>query len=461
MNTRVDSRQSPLLQRRTSLSSVLQPLVDATLVGGLFFMVTDIQSGAVGMSCVLFFVLLLGAMALVYDGFGIYRRNRRIVEKVADIAKAWTLSFGGVALLMYLLNLLGSMNATTLFEIFSVGFLLQVASYSVFRKLQAYSGGKRAKAIVVVGAGAFTKTLAETLNSNPWSNERVVGTVLLDHSEINPSDVMALVDQASQGERLRGVYLVLPIERGEFAVEFYRTMVNKHIDVHWVPDTSSLDLINPNIKEVGGNPVISFSETPLLGLQSHKKALLDRLVASAAVLLLWPIMLVAAVAVKLSSPGPILFKQKRTGWDGQIFEIWKFRSMRMDIEVGDCVKQATRNDPRVTAVGRFIRRTSIDELPQIFNVLGGSMSLVGPRPHAIQHDREYSTQIDSYLARHRIKPGITGLAQVRGFRGETETVDLMAKRVAADLEYINTWSVWADIQIIIATALTLFNKRAY
>ncbi|MGB0958010.1 MAG: sugar transferase, partial [Litorivicinus sp.] len=104
---------------------------------------------------------------------------------------------------------------------------------------------------------------------------------------------------------------------------------------------------------------------------------------------------------------------------------------------------------------------SIDELPQIFNVLGGSMSLVGPRPHAIQHDQEYSTQIDSYLARHRIKPGITGLAQVRGFRGETETVDLMAKRVAADLEYINTWSVWADIQIIIATALTLFNKRAY
>ncbi len=436
-------------------------MVDATLVGSLFFLVTDVGAGTVGMSCILFFVLLLGAMALVYDGFGIYRRNRRIVEKVADITKAWTLSFGGVALLMYLLNLLGSLDTTALLEIFGFGFVLQVASYLVFRSLQSYSGSKRAKATVVVGAGAFAKSLAETLNSNPWSEERVVGTVLLDEGDINPSDVMALVGQATQGERLRGVYLVLPIEQGEIAVELYRTMANRHIDVHWVPDTSSLDLINPNIKEVGGNPVISFSETPLLGLQSHKKALLDRLIASVAVVLLSPLMLAAAVAVKLSSPGPILFKQKRTGWDGQIFEIWKFRSMRMDADVGGTVKQATKDDPRVTAVGRFIRRTSIDELPQIFNVLGGSMSLVGPRPHAIQHDQEYSTQIDSYLARHRIKPGITGLAQVRGFRGETETVDLMAKRVAADLEYINTWSVWADIQIIIATALTLFNKRAY
>ena len=233
------------------------------------------------------------------------------------------------------------------------------------------------------------------------------------------------------------------------------------MDVHWVPDTQSLELVNPSIKEVSVSPVISFSETPLLGLQHHKKIVLDRAAALLALLVLSPIMLVTAGLIRLTSPGPVFFKQKRTGWDGRVFEIWKFRSMRVDANPEGQVIQTTKEDPRVTRIGRFIRKTSIDELPAIqrvkrFDVVGG------PAPHAIQHDQEYSALIDSYLTRHRIKPGITGLAQVRGFRGETETVDLMAKRVAADLEYINTWSIWLDLKIILRTALTLLGSgRAY
>lgn len=189
------------------------------------------------------------------------------------------------------------------------------------------------------------------------------------------------------------------------------------------------------------------------------KALLDRSVAPLVILAFSPLLLATAFAVKRSSPGPILFKQKRHGWNGEVIKVYKFRSMRMhdDSEV----KQATRHDNRITPIGRFIRRTSLDELPQFINVLQGRMSLVGPRPHAVAHNDYYTGKIDAYMARHRIKPGITGLAQVSGCRGETETLDKMAKRVELDLAYINNWSVWLDLKILIKTPLTLISKDIY
>jgi putative colanic acid biosysnthesis UDP-glucose lipid carrier transferase len=171
------------------------------------------------------------------------------------------------------------------------------------------------------------------------------------------------------------------------------------------------------------------------------------------------LLLATALAVKLSSPGPVLFKQKRHGWNGKVIKVWKFRSMRVHADAQ--VKQASRQDPRITRVGAFIRRTSIDELPQLFNVLQGHMSLVGPRPHAVAHNDYYTGKIDAYMARHRIKPGITGLAQISGARGETETLDKMEKRVELDLAYINNWSIWLDIKILIKTPFTLLSKDIY
>jgi putative colanic acid biosynthesis UDP-glucose lipid carrier transferase len=159
------------------------------------------------------------------------------------------------------------------------------------------------------------------------------------------------------------------------------------------------------------------------------------------------------------SPGPIIFKQERHGRNGKIIKVWKFRSMRLHDD--HQVRHAGREDPRITPVGRFIRRTSIDELPQFFNVLQGHMALVGPRPHAIAHNDYYTGKIQAYMARHRIKPGITGLAQISGCRGETETLDKMQKRVEIDLNYINNWSLWLDIKILIKTPFTLFSKDIY
>jgi putative colanic acid biosysnthesis UDP-glucose lipid carrier transferase len=169
------------------------------------------------------------------------------------------------------------------------------------------------------------------------------------------------------------------------------------------------------------------------------------------------------IAVRFDSPGPVFFRQKRTGWNGKTFRIWKFRSMRVEQEVGDSkhLKQAEKNDPRITKVGSFIRKTSLDELPQLINVLTGDMSLVGPRPHAVQHDEVYSQRISDYYARHNIKPGITGLAQVRGYRGETKEIDQMIKRIESDIEYINNWSLWLDLSILVRTVTAFTGKEAY
>jgi putative colanic acid biosynthesis UDP-glucose lipid carrier transferase len=174
-----------------------------------------------------------------------------------------------------------------------------------------------------------------------------------------------------------------------------------------------------------------------------------------------PVLLIIAAAIKLDSQGPVFFRQARMGWSGRVFHIWKFRSMYVHQPEAGVIRQATRNDPRVTRVGAFLRKTSLDELPQVFNVLMGEMSLVGPRPHAVQHDELYSKGINAYFARHNIKPGITGLAQVRGLRGETTDIERMQARIEADIEYINNWSLWLDFSILLRTLGALTGKNAY
>jgi undecaprenyl-phosphate galactose phosphotransferase/putative colanic acid biosynthesis UDP-glucose lipid carrier transferase len=187
------------------------------------------------------------------------------------------------------------------------------------------------------------------------------------------------------------------------------------------------------------------------------KRAFDIVSATAILILLSPLMLLTALMIKLDSRGPALFRQKRNGFNGSKFLIYKFRSMRV-LEDGAHIQQATRNDLRFTRLGRWLRRTSIDELPQLFNVLAGDMSLVGPRPHAVAHNNEYQNVVSNYAFRHHVKPGITGWAQVNGFRGQTQTIDLMAKRVEYDLWYINHWSLWLDLRIIIKTVLTMASQ---
>jgi exopolysaccharide biosynthesis polyprenyl glycosylphosphotransferase len=208
-------------------------------------------------------------------------------------------------------------------------------------------------------------------------------------------------------------------------------------------------------------PVHEIIGRPLSGWDLVIKAALDFTIATLALLALLPVFIVIAVAIKIDSPGPVFFLQKRLGFNNQIFTIFKFRTMYASPVPTQSTRQATRNDPRVTRVGWFLRRTSLDELPQLLNVLNGTMSLVGPRPHAIDHNEEYAKKIRGYFGRHRVKPGITGLAQVNGFRGETDTVEKMEKRVLFDIHYVDNWNILLDMKIILRTVIIMFGGNAY
>ncbi|MCY1359638.1 UDP-glucose:undecaprenyl-phosphate glucose-1-phosphate transferase [compost metagenome] len=231
--------------------------------------------------------------------------------------------------------------------------------------------------------------------------------------------------------------------------------------VYIVPDVFIFELLHARSQNINGVPTISIFDSPMTGTKAIIKRMED-IVLSALILCLIAVpMFFIGAAVKLSSPGPVFFRQQRYGIDGRPIQVWKFRSMRV-MENGTDVVQATRNDNRITKVGAFIRRTSLDELPQFINVLLGDMSIVGPRPHAVAHNEQYRTQIGSYMLRHKVKPGITGWAQVNGWRGETDTLDKMQKRVEHDLEYINNWSLWWDLKIVFFTVFKGFvHKNAY
>ena len=224
----------------------------------------------------------------------------------------------------------------------------------------------------------------------------------------------------------------------------------------------SLALFESGVTDLLGETAINLVASPLSPSAMLQKEIFDRVFAAAALIAVAPILISVAIAIKLTSRGPVFFKQRRKGADGRVFTIYKFRSMRLHTEQAGVLRQATRNDPRVTRVGAFLRRTSLDELPQFFNVLRGDMSVVGPRPHALEHDDLYQKVVSGYIHRYRIKPGITGWAQVNGFRGETDRIEKMEGRVAHDLYYLGNWSFGLDMRIIAATIIKgLRHTNAY
>jgi putative colanic acid biosynthesis UDP-glucose lipid carrier transferase len=228
--------------------------------------------------------------------------------------------------------------------------------------------------------------------------------------------------------------------------------------VYFAPDIFLYDLIQARVETIGGIPVLAVCESPFYGADGLIKRVSDIVLASAILMLISPLLLGVAIAVKLSSPGPVLFRQRRYGLDGREITVYKFRSMAV-LEDGVVVTQATRGDLRVTPLGAFLRRSSLDELPQFINVLQGRMSVVGPRPHAVAHNEMYRKLIRSYMIRHKVRPGITGLAQVNGLRGETDTLDKMRARIECDLAYLRNWSLLLDLKIVLMTIVIVLKKQ--
>jgi putative colanic acid biosynthesis UDP-glucose lipid carrier transferase len=266
------------------------------------------------------------------------------------------------------------------------------------------------------------------------------------------------VNQYAAEHAVDTVYITLPMTRHRRVRELLQSLGDSTSSIYFVPDLTVCDLVQPRFDLVNGIPVVAVCESPFYGGRGLAKRFTDIALASVLIVLASPVMLGVAMAIKLTSRGPIIFRQKRYGLDGKEIIVYKFRSMTVTEDGDRTYKQVTRNDSRVTPVGAFIRATSLDELPQLFNVLEGSMSIVGPRPHAIAVNEQYRRLIPGYMVRHKVKPGITGWAQVNGFRGGDD-IDSMRRRIELDLEYLQHWSLTLDLMIILRTALIVWKDR--
>ncbi len=406
-------------------------------------------------------------MIVIYNVNGVYKFSTSLFERVLTIAKSWAMVLATIVLIAFVTKTSTTFSREVIITWSITGFIAQIFSFLVVRQLQANTKEEEIPTLVI-GAEKLGAYLADHINSNPWIPDRVLGLISEDDESLaeGRSTVPILgniedVDNLIADYAVRRIYLALPMHRAEWIKLLYMKLADANIDIIWAPDIFSVDLMNHSIRELGGVPIISLSETPLVGSNKFLKTSLDFSIASCALVLASPLMILTAALIKLSSPGPVFFSQQRHGWNGEIITIYKFRSMKLHTEEDGKLTQATKDDNRVTWIGKIIRRTSIDELPQLFNVIDGSMSIVGPRPHAIAHNEFYGEKIKDYMRRHRVKPGLTGLAQVNGYRGETKDLEAMEGRVQYDLAYINNWSIWLDIKIMIKTAFVLLDKNAY
>jgi putative colanic acid biosynthesis UDP-glucose lipid carrier transferase len=260
---------------------------------------------------------------------------------------------------------------------------------------------------------------------------------------------------------VRVIFIALPIRHVQRVINLLDQLRDTTASIYYVPDICLFDLIQARTVAIQGIPVIAVCETPFYGFRGASKRATDIIVSATVLLLTAPLLVLVAILIRSSSRGPAIFRQRRYGLDGEEIIIYKFRTMTVQ-EDGFHVQQATANDARTTRLGRFLRRYSLDELPQLINVLRGDMSLVGPRPHAVAHNEMYRKLIKGYMVRHKVLPGITGLAQVNGLRGETRTISQMEARVRYDLEYVRNWSIFLDLKILAKTALIVLNDaKAY
>jgi len=317
---------------------------------------------------------------------------------------------------------------------------------------------------VIAGAGSLGRKLAERIAATPYLGVEVAG-FFDDRSpdrltEVSQDKILGGVDRLAEYAKRNQVdliYIALPMASQPRILKLLDGLCDTTASVYFAPDIFLFDLIQARMDTIGGIPVVAVCETPFYGVNGLLKRASDIVLAALILVLISPIMAAVALGVKLSSPGPVLFRQRRYGLDGREIVVYKFRSMTVT-EDGPVVRQATRNDARVTPFGAFIRRTSLDELPQFINVLQGRMSIVGPRPHAVAHNEMYRKLVKSYMIRHKVKPGITGWAQVNGLRGETDTVDKMKARIEYDLDYLRHWSLKFDLMIIWKTIWVVFKK---
>lgn len=420
------------------------------------------------------FLALLGILLMlhVFALFGLYAPHRLTALSARSVVWAHVTVSAGIALIFLLLTAEYPMPWIWLpawLGLSLAGFLgLRLGLRMALRRWSAE--GRLARNIIIVGDPELTVSLADQLAAAKDPTARLVG---LFHDPDAAPDLHCPYPVLGTGAGLvefarstpvDEVIVALPWHAEERLMTWMSWLRNIPSDVLLCPPVASRATPTCAVEVLGGMPLLKVAERPLSGWGYVIKVIEDRTLAGLIFLAVAPLLLLIAVLIRLDSPGPVLFRQKRHGFNNNVFDVLKFRTMSAAASQGGMgtVTQATRDDPRVTRIGRWLRKSSLDELPQLLNVLKGDMSLVGPRPHAVAHNEQYAQVINTYLARHRVKPGITGWAQVNGYRGETDTLDKMEKRVQHDLYYIEHWSLLLDLEILARTiGVVFFSRNAY
>ncbi|WP_344953335.1 undecaprenyl-phosphate glucose phosphotransferase [Zobellella aerophila] len=410
-------------------------------------------------------VIMVLLVTFINSTIGAYERWRitRISSLLARQFLVWLGVAALVASVVYLTHSADRYSRLWVGAALLVSFMLAGVARVAIQLLlrQARRMGRSSRSVFLVGPRNNILRVGQSMRSTPEEGYCIAGVQRLGAMAADDGALISLARRVARSGA-QEVWICVPLEMGPAVRSVFHALRHHTVEVRFIPEFADMQLLNHRVSEVAGQYAFDLSVTPMNGMAQMLKRLEDLVIGSLLSVLIVPVCLVIAVVIKLTSPGPVLFKQYRTGVNGKSFKVYKFRTMTVHQEQGGQVTQATRQDPRITPIGAFLRRTSLDELPQFYNVLQGRMSIVGPRPHALAHNEYYMDLVESYMKRHKVKPGITGWAQVNGLRGETDTLEKMESRVEHDLWYINNWSLWLDLRIIFWTVFKGFvNKNAY
>jgi putative colanic acid biosynthesis UDP-glucose lipid carrier transferase len=402
-------------------------------------------------------VLTLAACATLFFS-KVYRMwpGGSLAAMVGRVTLGWLISWVSLIVLLMLTKTNESFSRTwlvswLLVSVVTLG-LGRVLSFLLMARMRR--SGYQHKRVLLVGDTQLIETIKNRVHNATWSGYDIVGT--LDSANF---DALAQSDAALRPDE---IWIGLGLADHALLDGLMKALQQSVANIRLVPDLMMYQILNHGMSVTLGIPMVDLSVSPMFGGRVLMKAALDYTVGGVILVLISPLMLTIALMVKLSSTGPVLFRQKRHGWNGEEIWVYKFRSMVVHASSDQHVAQAQRDDPRITRIGKFLRKTSLDELPQFINVMQGRMSVVGPRPHALSHNIAYMKLIPHYALRHKVKPGITGWAQICGYRGETETLDKMEGRIKHDIYYLEHWSLWLDLKIIFLTPIAIIqSKNAY
>lgn len=469
-------RSSGIKIARDNILTIFETLSEPLIAVFALWIVAIVQEGSIS-SIYLFLSLIM--FLLLFPGSA--KVGLSFTKALQEILFNWTVLSGLLVLFAYSTHYLYLFTQQTILMWIILTPVLQIAGLIALKVMAPYIIQLQGpmKRAVIAGVNEQSIALSLRLQNMSYASTKVIGffedrsiSRIAEHTDVDAllrgelnASILGNIDGMAEyikSNHVNVIYLSLPMSSHPRILKLLDDLKDTTVSIYFVPDIFMTDLIQGRMDQIDDIPVVAVCETPFTGFNGMVKRIADILFSAAILVAISPVLVAIAIGVKMSSPGPIIFKQRRYGLDGQEILVYKFRSMTVT-EDGAQVTQATKNDQRVTKFGAFLRKSSLDELPQFINVLQGRMSVVGPRPHAVSHNEMYRKLIKGYMIRHKVKPGITGWAQVNGLRGETETLDKMKARIDYDLDYLRNWNPKLDMYIVCKTIAVVFKgeKNAY